>query len=88
LHRGSKQAGRAAVYTHKDPAQLLAQFEGQKIHKAAEIPIYSFGKGFLESAAKAIERRSTVSVSVTERQLYLEINSQTFTTTIEQRPAG
>ena len=88
LHRGSKLAGRAAIYTHKDPAQLLAQLNGRKIHRAADIPVYSFGRGFMETAAKPLERRSKLSISITERQLYLEVNGQTFSTTVEEHPAG
>jgi uncharacterized protein YaeQ len=41
LHRGSKLAARCAVYTHRDPAPLLEQLAGQKIHRAAGIPLYS-----------------------------------------------
>src|SRR5262245_51562534 len=43
LHRGAKKADRVAVYTHRSMAQVLAQFEGHQIHRAAGIPIYSFG---------------------------------------------
>src|SRR5215207_8969689 len=39
LHRGSKAAGRAVVYTHRDARQVLAQFEGERIHRAAEIAV-------------------------------------------------
>lgn len=88
LHRGSKLAGRVAVYTHKDPAQLLGQLAGKKIHRASGIPVYSFGRGFVDTAAKAIERRNTLSLSVTERQLYLTLNGQAFSTAIEEQPAG
>ncbi|MGH8456457.1 MAG: YaeQ family protein [Stenotrophobium sp.] len=84
LHRGSKLAGCAAIYTQRNPTQLLAQFAGRKIHRAAEIPLYSFGHGFIQTAAEALDRRSTVSISVTERQLYLDINGENFTTTVEQ----
>ncbi|WP_029919588.1 YaeQ family protein [Nevskia soli] len=84
LHRGSKHAGRAAIYTHRDPANLLAQLAGKKIHRAETIPLYTFGRGFAEDAAKAIERRNTVSLSVTERQLYLDINGKSFSAVIEQ----
>jgi uncharacterized protein YaeQ len=41
LHRGSKLAGRAAIYTHRDPGSVLAQLADRKIHQAAEIPIYA-----------------------------------------------
>lgn len=82
LHRGSKLAGRAAVYTHREAHQLLALYRGQKIHQAGEIPIYDFGKGFLSSVGPAIGRRSALSVSVTERQLYLDLDGQSFHTAI------
>jgi uncharacterized protein YaeQ len=85
LHRGIKLAGRAAVYTHRDPAQLLAQLAGRKIHRAAEIPVYAFERGFVEAAAAALERRNTVTISVTERQLYLGINEQSFASPISEQ---
>src|SRR5918995_6077764 len=44
LHRGSKRAGRVAVYTHRDVRQLLSQLEGEKIHRAEQIPIRAFDR--------------------------------------------
>jgi uncharacterized protein YaeQ len=84
LHRGSKLAGRAAIYVHREPTQLLAQFAGKKIHRAAEIPIYSFGRGWIEGVASMIERRCSLSLSITERQLYLDLNGKNFSTTVEE----
>mgnify|MGYP001620197674 CR=1 FL=1 len=83
LHRGAKLAGRAAVYTHRDPAPFLEQLTGKKIHRAAELPVYALDRGFMKAAAGAIERRNTASLSVTERQLYLDLNGKTFSGTIE-----
>jgi uncharacterized protein YaeQ len=88
LHRGSKLAGRAAVYTHRDPVPLLAQLDGAKVHRAADIPLYSFGRGFVERVAGTLARRTALSVSVTERQLYLEVEGRTFTTTIAEHRLG
>lgn len=89
LHRGSKLAGRVAVYTHRDPAMVLNQLAGKKIHGGAEIPIYSFGRGFIEKVAAELHRRASMSITVTERQLYLDIDDRSFSTTIEEeRPAG
>ncbi len=88
LHRGSKLAGRVAVYTHRDPAMVLDQLEGKKVHEAAGIPIYSFGRGFIERAAMDLPRRAPMSLTITERQLYLDIGDQAFTTTIEERRVG
>jgi uncharacterized protein YaeQ len=88
VHRGSKLAGRAAVYTHRDPAQLLAQYAGRKIHRAAEVPVYSFDRGFLGEASKRLQRRSKLAVSVTERQLYLDIDGHSLSTAITENRAG
>jgi uncharacterized protein YaeQ len=88
LHRGSKLAGRAAIYTQRDPVQLLAQLKGKRIHHAADIPLYSFGYGFIAAVAPTIERRTTLSISITERQLYLEVDGKTVTTRIEMQPVS
>ena len=88
LHRGSKLAGRAAVYLQREPTQLLAQLAGKKIHHAAEIPLYSFGRGWIDTVAAKLERRATVSLSITERQLYLDLNGETFSTAIEEHHIG
>lgn len=88
VHRGSKLAGRAAVYTHRDPQQLLAQYAGRKIHRAEEILVYSFGREFIAEAAKRLQRRSKLAVSVTERQLYLDIDGHSMATTIAEQRAG
>ncbi len=82
LHRGSKLAGRAAVYTHRNVAQVLAELNGKKIQRATEIPVYDFGRGFIESVAAVMERRVKMSLSVTERHLYLDVNGQSLTTEI------
>lgn len=84
LHRASKLAGRVALYTHRDMRQVLQQLEGKRVHRAAEIPIYSFGRGFIESVAAAFDRRVTLSLSVTERHLYLDLSGTSFTTVIEE----
>jgi uncharacterized protein YaeQ len=88
LHRGSKLAGRVAVYTHRDPAMVIDQLAKKKIHGGAEIPIYSFGRGFIERAAADLPRRASLSLTLTERQLYLDIDDRSFSTTIEERRAG
>lgn len=88
LHRGSKLAGRCALYTHKNPAALLAQLAGRKIHRAAEIPLYSFGQAFMEQASAALQRRTKISLSITERQIYMDVDGQMFTTQIEEQRLG
>lgn len=88
VHRGSKLAGRAAIYTHRDPAKVLAQLSGKRIHRAEAIPLYSFDRDFITAAVAAIERRNTVTLSITERLLYLELNGTSLSTTVDERTLG
>jgi len=88
LHFGSKLADRTTIYTHRDPAKLLPQWAGKKIHRAEAITLHSFDAGFVEDAADALERRNTMSVSVTERQLYLELNGVTLSSAVHEVPLG
>ena len=84
LHRGSKLAGRAAVYTHRDVRKLLSSFSSGNIHRAAEIPVYAFDRSFVDEVAGLLDRRSSLSLSITERELYLETSGRKFRTTIEE----
>jgi uncharacterized protein YaeQ len=77
LHRGSKHAGRVAVYTHRDARQLLAQLAGEKIHRGAEIPIRAFDRGLVEEAASLIERRTSLALSVSGGHLHLSFDNRT-----------
>jgi uncharacterized protein YaeQ len=84
LHRGSKLAGRAAVYTHRNVDKVMEALNGKQVHRAAEIPVYEFGRGFVDEVAAILQRRDKVSVSITERQLYLDVSGQTFNTTVAE----
>ncbi|WP_249645059.1 YaeQ family protein [Nocardia sputi] len=84
LHRGSKLAERVAVYTHRDPAKVLAQYTGKRIHRAETIPLNSFDRDVIDAAVAAIERRNMVILSVTERLLYLDINGTGLSTSIHE----
>jgi uncharacterized protein YaeQ len=82
LHRGSKLAGRAAVYTHRAIRQVLSELGGKGIHRAAEIPVYAFDAPFVDAVGEAIERRVDIALSITERELYLDVGGQTFSTKV------
>ncbi|WP_280236179.1 YaeQ family protein [Nocardia cyriacigeorgica] len=84
IHRASKLADRVAIYTHRDPAKVLAPLTGKRIHHAESIPLYSFDREFVAAASAALDRRVTATVSVTERLLYLDLNGSGFSTAIEE----
>ena len=76
LHRGHKQAGRAAVYTHRGIAQVLGELNGHGIHRAGDIPVVELDRAFVTALAESLDRRTTMSLSVTEGQLYVEIGDR------------
>ena len=88
LHKGSKQAPRCAVYAHRDPAPWLAQLAGEKIHRAADLPVYSFERQFMDEASAALGRRARLALSVTGRHAYLEVDGRHFESAIEERRVG
>ena len=82
LHHGSKLAERTVVYTHRDPAKVMAPWAGKRIHRSEAIVLHSFDPGFVDAAVAALERRNTMTVSITERELYLDLNGTSVSTTI------
>lgn len=84
LHRGSRIAGRVAVWTHRDPATLLRQLQGERIHCAAEIPIHSFDRGWIDAVAPRLGRRAKLGVSVAGRHLWLDLDGETFETDLHE----
>jgi uncharacterized protein YaeQ len=88
LHRASKLAAHTAVYTHRPIRQVLGELAGKKIHRAAEIPVYAFEPAFVSSVAEVLDRRVDVALSITERELYLDVGGRTFNTTVVEHRAG
>ena len=89
LHRGMKLAGAAAVYTHRDARKVVDQLLAAKVHRAKEIPIFAIDKNFIEELAGLIERRLELSLSVTDRELFISVRDRNLTTNIvEHRISG
>src|SRR5689334_15960873 len=49
LHKASKASPRVAVYTHRDPAQIVRQLSGERIHRAESLELYGVDRDFLAS---------------------------------------
>lgn len=79
LHKAAKTADRVAVYTQKDPASLLRRLEGERIHRAEEIPIYGIDRRLLAGLSGLLDRRMAIHLSVTGRQLYLDVAGKSLT---------
>jgi uncharacterized protein YaeQ len=85
LHRGSKLADTVAVYTHRDPRQVMAQLSGEKIHRAGEIRLRFFDRALIEEIAGLVDRRTSCSISVTDGEIYLSIGGRNFTLPLDER---
>ena len=79
LHRGSKLAGRVAVYTHRDVRQLMGNLNGQHIHRSEDIPIRAFDRTLVEEIAAHLDRRISMSLSVTGGELFLTLGDESWT---------
>ena len=84
LHKASKAAPRVAVYTHRDPAQLVRQLSGERIHRAESLELYAVDRALLATLAGHLDRRVSMSLSVTERQLYVDVAGQTLAGSVER----
>ena len=70
---------RVAVYTHKDPARLVASLAGARIHRVEALELYAVDRKLIGALAARLERRMAWSLSVSERDLYLSIGGDTLT---------
>lgn len=86
LHKASKAAPRVVVYTHRDPAALVRQLAGSRIHRADELELYGFGRELLGGLAAALERRTAWDVSVNDRHLYVTAGGRTFSQELVRVP--
>ena len=77
LHKASKAAPRVAVYTHKSPAQLRKQLEGERIHRAEALELYAIDRDVIDGLVKRLERRMSFDLSVTDRHLFVSIGNTT-----------
>ena len=86
LHKASKAAPRVAVYTHRDPAAIVRQLAGQRIHRAEELELYGFGRELLGGLAASLDRRTAWDLSVSDRHLYLVAGGKTLSDEIVRVP--
>ena len=77
LHKAAKS--RVVVYTHKNPDQFLKQLSGEKIHRPDELELYAMDRGLVAGLAARLDRRVAFSISITDREIYLSIGTDTLT---------
>jgi uncharacterized protein YaeQ len=86
LHKAGKAAPRVVVYTHKDPAQLQRQLEGEKIHRSAALELYAIDREVIAGLVQRLERRMAFDLSVTDRHLFISVGNTTLQGSVEPVP--
>jgi uncharacterized protein YaeQ len=84
LHKAGKAAPRVAVYTHKDPAQLLRALDGERIHRAEALELYALDRELIAELVARRDRRTKLDVTVTQGHLYVTIDGETHEGTVER----
>ncbi len=82
LHRASKLARRVAVYTHKEPAPLIAKLRLERIHRAESLEIHAVDRDWLNLLAAKLTRRMEFSLTVADRNLYLSLGDETLSSVV------
>jgi len=88
LHKAGKAAPRVAVYTHKAPAQLLAQLAGERIHRSESLELYSLDRELVGGFVARLKRRTAFDLSVTDRHLFISIDGATLSGEIQRHVLG
>jgi uncharacterized protein YaeQ len=88
LHKASKAAARVVVYTHKDPGQFLRRLAGERIHRVEALEVYAIDRGLIAALTARLERRVAFSLSVTDRELYVSIGTDTLTGAVTRLQLG
>ena len=84
LHKAGKVTPRVAVYTHREPARLIRQWSGERIHRAAELELHSFDQALIDGFVARLRRRMSFALSVTGGHLYLTIDDDVLDGAVER----
>jgi uncharacterized protein YaeQ len=84
LHKASKASPRTVIYTHKDPRILLRQLEGERIHRADAVELYAIDRALIDGLVPLIDRRTTLALSISDKQAYATIGDTTVSGEIER----
>lgn len=84
VHKAGKAAGRVAVYTHRDPTQMLKLWANERIHRIEDLELYRIDRALLDAMVTALDRRMTFSISVNDGDLYVAIGDQTIEGRVER----
>jgi len=87
LHRASKAAPRVAVYTSKDIDRLVEHLAGARIHRAQDLELYAIDRTLVAALAARLDRRMAFALAVSDRELFVSLESETLSGHVRRAPA-
>ena len=75
LHKASKSSPRVALYTNRPPHTIQRLLAGARIHKSESLELFAFDKELLTALVDRLDRRVSMTVAISERQLYIDIGA-------------
>jgi len=84
LHKAAKASSRVAVYTHRDPANLVRQLAGERIHRAEALEIHAIDRDLVAALASRLNRRMEMEVVISGGQLYITLGGASLTGAVER----
>ena len=84
LHRAGKAAPRVVVYTHKNPARLIRQWSGERIHRAAQLELHGVDRTLIAGLVARLKRRMAFTLSVTGGHIYIAMDDDALDGVVER----
>jgi len=84
VHKAAKAANRVAVYTHRDPTQMLRLWANQRIHRLEDLELYRVDAQLLQEFTARLDRRMAFTLSVHDRELFIAFEDQTIHGRVER----
>lgn len=86
LHRASKASPRVVVYTHKDASRLAGRLSGERIHRAEALELYAIDPALIAALSSRLDRRMAFALSVSERELFVSVGTETLSGGVTRWP--
>jgi len=84
VHKAGKAAPRVAVYTHRDPTQMLRLWANERIHRLDALELHRVDARLLEALTRRLERRMAFALSIHDRELFVAFEDQTIHGRVER----
>lgn len=86
MHQAAKATPEVAIYCHKDAELLASKLSGAGIHRATNIRLHALDRQFLQELVKRLDRRLHLSVTVSERHIYLTVGNDSYDCQLQTLP--